>query len=171
PTGITGPTGPTGIPETVFGNFYINVFPITQPVYVDVPPDSIIPLDTASEDTSTNFTLAAGQITIPTNGIYLISFSFTVPPANAMNIIIRQNENRLNPIEVMAQGTSDSLSNGSGTGVHRLYKGDKIDLYRATFGLTGVTTQQIGAVLLVNPNNNQYIVNYPALLTLVKIAD
>lgn len=155
-TGATGVTGATGTVSSVFGNFWLSSA-------IDISPNTIVPLNVSNADNSLGFLLAGGQVTVPTSGIYLISYRVTTAQASEVSFIIRRNGANI----TASAGTSssaDSAGDGNAFGMvtsfTRLVAGDIVDIFR-TGGIADQFLQSFA----------DGTTTVTGFLTLVKIAD
>ncbi|QUG94802.1 MULTISPECIES: collagen-like protein [Bacillus cereus group] len=154
PTGTQGATGATGFLSRVYGNFWS---PIAT---VSILPNSIIPLITANPDNTPGFVLNNWQVTVPEDGVYLISYRVTTTINNAMSCTIRRNGINLPGTSSSSDSAPDGKSSNTITTFARLSAGDVVDIFR----LFGFDPQSIAS-------SADTIFTVPAFLTLIKIAE
>ncbi|WP_179884398.1 BclA C-terminal domain-containing protein [Bacillus cereus] len=157
PTGAQGPqgaTGATGFLSQVYGNFW------SQIATLSISPNSIIPLINANPDNTPGFILSNSQVTVPEDGVYLISYRVTTSINNAMSCTIRRNGINLPGASSSPDSASDGNSSNTITTFTRLSAGDVVDIFRSF----GFAPQLIAS-------SADTIFSVPAFLTLIKIAE
>ncbi|WP_218012606.1 hypothetical protein [Bacillus toyonensis] len=117
---------------------------------------------TANPDNTPGFILSNGQVTVPEDGVYLISYRVTTAINNAISCTIRRNGVGLSGAG--ASSSPDSASDGNSsntvTTFTQLSAGDVVDIFR----VSGVNSQLISSRI-------DNIFTVPAFLTLIKIAE